>query len=481
MTTEKSQNQVIQYLEELDENKNYPADFAVFISEINKRIMIPIRIRRSDGEISAEEYSLSYLLSLPGPSKIGFNFGDSLVPYAETLKNPANLETYLNTLESYLEAESVAKPSTIGGEGVTATDITYNSMADVSIAQDIYSNIIDWNTANTEDVTYSVDDPKIPGLVAAPSKAQDQDTGDIYFKSYDFYSGPNMAINENNQYIDPKTGELKKDGEGNVLTPIFRAGSASSVFEGLTKDAIFDIQKELISLGLDPSTYGFDPGVVDFTAKGEEIDFVAQLMVEANDANAMFPQLNLIDKNAPTLIGMLRPYLDYKKGVDENTNVFLESLREGFAGEIVPPTESEVKAVVDKLFIERGINPTARDYQKYATIFGNLQKDAATRQSEIENNKLSLGDVIGLSTTYDTTTDIGPYTYGGFGVTTPTAAEAREQLGKPLLQPIDAQFELAKIIDDLEAGRIDASQEFAARTAAAQEFKRNFMVFEENF
>ena len=67
------------------------------------------------------------------------------MPYAETLKNPANLETYLNTLEDYLEAESVAKPSTIGGEGVTATDITYNSLADVSIAQDIYSNIIEWN------------------------------------------------------------------------------------------------------------------------------------------------------------------------------------------------------------------------------------------------------------------------------------------------------------------------------------------------
>jgi hypothetical protein len=47
VTTEKSKNQVIAYLEELDENKNYPADFSVFISEINKRIMIPIRIKKS--------------------------------------------------------------------------------------------------------------------------------------------------------------------------------------------------------------------------------------------------------------------------------------------------------------------------------------------------------------------------------------------------------------------------------------------------
>ncbi len=204
-------------------------------------------------------------------------------------------------------------------------------------------------------------------------------------------------------------------------------------------------------------------------------------MTEANDAIAMFPELNLVDRNANTILGQLRPYMEWKKGIDEQTNVFVEKLQREFAGDVVPPTEAEVKSAIDQLFIERGINPTANDYQKYATIFGNLQKDAAARAAEIEDNKLSLNDIIGLSTSYDNTTEIGPYTYGGFGVSVPSAEEAREKLGKPLLQQIDVTTELGKIIDDLEAGRIDASQEILARTAAAQDFKRNFMVFEENF
>ena len=55
MTTKKSKNTIKQYLKELDENKDYP-EFGVFISELNQRIMIPIRITRSNGEVSAEEY-----------------------------------------------------------------------------------------------------------------------------------------------------------------------------------------------------------------------------------------------------------------------------------------------------------------------------------------------------------------------------------------------------------------------------------------
>ena len=51
----------------------------------------------------------------------------------------------------------------------------------------------------------------------------------------------------------------------------------------------------------------------------------------------------------------------------------------------------------------------------------------------------------------------------------------------PLLQPIDAKYELGKIMDGIEEGRIDASAEIRNRSAAAQQFKRNFMVFEENF
>ena len=126
-----------------------------------------------------------------------------------------------------------------------------------------------------------------------------------------------------------------------------------------------------------------------------------------------------------------------------------------------------------------GIDTTAYDPKVAQQV--KLQTDAAARAAEIEDNKLSLNDIIGLSTSYDNTTEIGPYTYGGFGISVPSAEEAREKLGKPLLQQIDVTTELGKIIDDLEAGRIDASQEILARTAAAQEFKRNFMVFEENF
>ena len=189
MTTEKSKNQVIAYLEELDKNKNYPADFAVFISEINKRIMIPIRIKKADGEISAQEYSLSYLLSLPGTTTIGFDFGDALVPYADLLRQPDNLETYLSALENYLETESIPKPSTIGGEGAVATDIEYNSIADVTIAQDIYTSIIDWNTTSTEEQAFNINNQKIPGLVEVTQREYPE-TGDVYFKSYDFYSGP---------------------------------------------------------------------------------------------------------------------------------------------------------------------------------------------------------------------------------------------------------------------------------------------------
>ena len=364
--------------------------------------------------------------------------------------------------------------------GPNEENITYNSMANIELISSISRTISDWNEQNTDERSYNIDEPKIMGLAPVTSKGQDPETGETRFGSNDYYSGPNVALNTANQYIDPRTGETKKLN-GKVLTPHFRLGAATEVFSGLSQEAIFEIQQELSSLGLDIGSYNFVPGVVDPTLRGGEIDFIGQLMTEANDAIAMFPELNLVDRNANTILGQLRPYMEWKKGVDEQTNVFVESLQREFAADVVPPTEAEVKSAIDQLFIERGINPTSNDYQKYATIFGNLQKDAAARAAEIEDNKLSLNDIIGLSTSYNNTTEIGPYTYGGFGVSVPSAEEAREKLGKPLLQQIDVTTELGKIIDDLEAGRIDASQEILARTAAAQDFKRNFMVFEENF
>ena len=90
MTTKKSQNQIDDYLNSLDDSKNYPADFASFISEINKRIFIPIRIEKEDGEVSAKDYPLNELLALPGEGKIGFAFGDNLIPFREDLINPSD-------------------------------------------------------------------------------------------------------------------------------------------------------------------------------------------------------------------------------------------------------------------------------------------------------------------------------------------------------------------------------------------------------
>ena len=479
MSTEKSVKQIEKYLKDLDKNKDYPASFSEFISQLNQRIFIPIRIQKEDGEISADDYTLSYLLALPGVGAIGFDYGDNLVEYREQLLEPASLDEYITALTAYLEAEATPTESTLGMPGPGEQNITYSSLANIELISSISRSISDWNVQDTDTASYNIDDPKIIGIAPVTSKGETPE-GETVFGSKDYYSGPNVALNTANQYIDPRTGETKKLN-GKVLTPHFRLGAATEVFSGLSQEAIFEIQQELSSLGLDIGSYNFVPGVVDPTLRGGEIDFIGQLMTEANDAIAMFPELNLVDRNANTILGQLRPYMEWKKGVDEQTNVFVESLQREFAADVVPPTEAEVKSAIDQLFIERGINPTSNDYQKYATIFGNLQKDAAARAAEIEDNKLSLNDIIGLSTSYNNTTEIGPYTYGGFGVSVPSAEEAREKLGKPLLQQIDVTTELGKIIDDLEAGRIDASQEILARTAAAQDFKRNFMVFEENF
>ena len=479
MSTEKSVKQIEKYLKDLDKNKDYPASFSEFISQLNQRIFIPIRIQKEDGEISANDYTLSYLLALPGVGAIGFDYGDNLVEYREQLLEPASLDEYITALTAYLEAEATPTESTLGMPGPGEQNITYSSLANIELISSISRSISDWNVQDTDTASYNIDEPKIMGIAPVTSKGETPE-GETVFGSNDYYSGPNVALNTANQYIDPRTGETKKFN-GKVLSPHFRLGAATEVFSGLSQEAIFEIQQELSSLGLDIGRYNFVPGVVDPTLRGGEIDFIGQLMTEANDAIAMFPELNLVDRNANTILGQLRPYMEWKKGVDEQTNVFVESLQREFAADVVPPTEAEVKSAIDQLFIERGINPTANDYQKYATIFGNLQKDAAARAAEIEDNKLSLNDIIGLSTSYDNTTEIGPYTYGGFGVSVPSAEEAREKLGKPLLQQIDVTTELGKIIDDLEAGRIDASQEILARTAAAQDFKRNFMVFEENF
>jgi len=481
VTTKKSQNQIEDYLNSLDDSKNYPADFASFISEINKRIFIPIRIERENGDVSAEDYSLSYLLGLPGQGDIGFAFGDNLIPYREDLLNPSDLEAYFNALEGYLAQEIKPTESILGTPGTSQQNITYNSLADNSVAQTIYTDIISWNTTSTDTATYNFDNPKVLGIVAQPAKTQDPETGEFFFRSKDYYVGPNTAINELDEYVDVTTGETKKYN-GEPLKPVFRIGAASALFEGLSQEKIFEIQQDLAGAGLDLTSFDFIPGFVDTTAKGAEVDFVATLMTRANEFSANFPNLSYIDKNAGTLYGQLKPFIEFQKGVSDKVNLLDEFERQGYTGEVVPPNEAEIKAAVDEVFISKGINPTSADYATYGAVFANLQSQAAAREFEIENNKPNFSDIIQLGTTYaQSAKDANFFSYPGFGVTLPTTEEAREKLGQPLLPSIDVEFELGKIVEEREAGRIDAAKEIIARTAQAAAFKKNFMVFEENF
>ena len=475
MTTAKTKRQITNYLDGLDDSLDYPADFKVFISELNKLIEIPIQITTSQGT-GGESYTLGYLLALPGPTKLGFDL-DTVVPYVEDLTNPDNLATYYNALESLLQ--DLSQEKTI--KGTSGEDITIKGMGNTEFASDIYDEVITWNTTSTPTISHSASNPKVASIVAAPSQGEvETEAGEkTIYGSKDYYSGPNIPIDEFNQYIDAKTGEPKKFN-GEIIKPWFRKGTAASMFEGLSQDAIFNIQQELASIGLDIGGYDFVPGSVNFQS-GEEIEFIAQLMMEANDLNALYPNLNVIDKEATTLMGQLNPYIEYKKKNKEEVNAFYDKARVQFADEILPPTESEVKAAVDSLFAERGINPTARDYEKYASIFTGLKKQEAARDKIIEKNNLSLGDVIGLSKGKYSVPGGGDLTDIIFGVDMPTPEEARQKLGKPLMGRFDVQAELGKVMDDLEAGRIDASQEILARTQQAALFKKNFMEFEEAF
>ena len=274
MTTEKSKNQIEEYLDSLDNDAMYPADFLSFISEINKRIFIPIRIEKEDGEVSAENYSLNYLLGLPGEGDIGFVFGDNLIPYREDLINPSDLESYYNALQGYIAEELKPTESTFGLPGPNQQNITYNSLADASYTQNIYRNIVDWNVKSTTSSTFNIDNPKIPGIIIPTAPVPDQETGEFFFRSNDYYVGPNTAINQLDEYVDVTTGETKKYN-GEPLKPIFRIGAASALFEGLSQDKIFEIQQDLAGAGLDLSSFDFEPGFIDTTARGAEVDFVA--------------------------------------------------------------------------------------------------------------------------------------------------------------------------------------------------------------
>tara|TARA_R100000353_G_scaffold173025_1_gene138915 strand:+ start:6994 stop:8526 length:1533 start_codon:yes stop_codon:yes gene_type:complete len=400
--------------------------------------------------------------------------------------NIVNWDAYTTALENLFNSLSISTTDTQGNQVQLLVGDEESDENAFSNLNKIRERVIEWETetVTTPDGTrtYTASQPKIGNIVGTPSEVV-TDEGEVVFGSKIFYTGPNVAVNTANQYFDPITGKPKVDSEGNILQPHFKRGSAVMVFEGLTQDAIFEIQQDLMNAGMiDISSYNFVPGVVDLVA-GPEIAAIARLMMMANDSIVAFPNTPYINKNAASLYGQLKPYVEFQKNVQEMVGVDygIEGLDE-FYKEILPPTESEVKAVVDELFIEKGINPTAADYQKYADIFGNLRKQAAARDIEIQQNKPNVNQSIGMAQTLsEIAQEQRNYVYPGFGVVAPKPEEVREKFDMPLLQPIDPIFELSKIIDDIEEGRIDASSEIRARSAAAAEFKRNFMVFEENF
>jgi len=511
--TNESLQKILRYLESLDKSgKDYPFT-PVFLSEINKNLELNFSV---NGEIKS--YTLSEFLSnfqikdgnivskisSPGYQPPGTTSSEvsEQIFYATTAgaldettirpllggtnENVVSWDAYTNALKNLFDILGPGLSDASGAQiKLLVGDVEAEENA-YSYLEQISSEVTKWAGTDVEGPegtrAYSASDPKVPNILPTPSTIVGEE-GEITFGSKTFYTGPNIAIDANNQFYDPVSGEIKKNSKGEILQPHFKRGSAAAMFEGLSPDAIFEIQRDLVQIGvLDPSKGNFVPGYVNPTS-GAEIQAVAMLMMMANDSIVTMPNVNLIDKNATSLYGQLRPFVEFQKRNVEATNIDLGITGiEQFSSEIVPPTEAEVKAVVDELFAQKGITPTSSDYAKYANIFSNLQSQSAAREIEIQKNKPSLSEIIGMSkTTSEINREAGRYVYPGFGVVAPTPEQAREELGMPLLQPIDPKFELSKIIDNIESGRIDASSEIRARSAAANEFKRNFMVFEENF
>ena len=149
MSTEKSVKQIEKYLKDLDKNKDYPASFSEFISQLNQKNIYTYTYTKEDGEISADDYTLSYLLALPGVGAIGFDYGDNLIDYREQLLEPASLDEYITALTAYLEAEASETESTLGMPGPGEQNITYSSLANIELISSISRTISDWNVQDT--------------------------------------------------------------------------------------------------------------------------------------------------------------------------------------------------------------------------------------------------------------------------------------------------------------------------------------------
>ena len=507
--TNETYEKILRYLENQDKSGNYDTT-SDFLSEINKRFELKFMVGGELQTYSLSQFISNFSLGRDGEVTANVSVESTYSPGSTPESTPegilfatiagamdattlqalqggegVNWASYINAINNLFNdlGTGVTTPSgeniqlLVGEEG--SEDNAYNNL------KKIEEEVVSWVTRDYTDGEverpYSANDPKLEGISSVPQTTTGLD-GEPTFGSRTFYTGPNIAINAENQYYDPVTGEIKYNGDGSkILKPHFKRGSAVALFEGLSQETIFEIQRDLVEIGMiDPAK--MTPGVINPTT-GPEINAIATLMTMANDSIVLLPSANFIDYEATSLYGQLLPYVDFQKTIAESTKIDLgiEGLDQ-FASEVLPPTEAEVKAVVDELFAERGIVATASDYARYSTIFGNLQSQAAARAAEIEKNKPSLADTIGLSKTLsEIEEEKGNYRYPGFGVVAPTTEEARKELGMPLLQPIDAKYELGKIMDGIEEGRIDASAEIRNRSAAAQQFKRNFMVFEENF
>ena len=520
MITQQSIQDIINLLIGYDKSGNYQQSWEELFSDLNKTIMIPVQESIGDSQLEAREMSLIDI--------INSEFKDEEVQeLAVNLKNAATAADYQNYLEQFLLAlenqDNIEITTTETAPGVTEDEYNITKTFDFTLGsaegtvQQQYEKVInevnDWHNSSEYKVNeggvevegFGSGNPKTPGgqeWIAEQYTPESEMTfeGEDISRSKSHYTGPYAQIDEDTNFYlqynqDKDEWDAVRYGKdhplaGERVSPHFYRGADSDVFENKTANEIFIIQQQLLELGLDTTQFNFVPGEVDFQAKNNEISFIRSLMTAANDLSAMNPNGVYINYNAPTLMGQLAPYIEFRKGVNEELNIegYKEHLEE-FGTEVLPPTESEVKNAIDELFLSKGLTPSASDYEQYGGIIAGLRSQAAAREIEIKKNEVTLADFVGLGRL--PSEDLQSRIHGkefqdpGFAVsytpTFPTAEEAREQLGKPLLTPFDIDAELEKVFLSKEAPRILAGQQLMNRRVQAQQFKSNFMEFEESF
>ena len=509
---EKTLEDIQNYLAGLDETGGF-ADFQQeqgiqsFLVEITKNIQVPIRMEQDGNYIDTKAYSLFDIISGNTDFDLTTGTGD-VEKFAEAddaIFNATDMTTYIDSVVNYLEI--LIQPQTdrngltvsIGPTLLGEDDPTGAASEEIKIAlSEVFNLVNNWaqGTIDNEDGTTTVftsQNPKIPGLFTTPQMQVDPQTGEIVSRSSEFYTGYNITIDDKNQYVryevDPVTGdavlEIVKDENGNPIKPWFTRGSAAEAFIGMSPTEIFNMQQQLAAAGLDLSSYNFVPGEIDFSTTENEIGFLANLMTQANDMQWLAPNMQYIDKEAPTILGQLSPFLKLREddmllsgtALDPK---FQKSL-EQYGQEVLPPSDVEVKQAIDGLFASKGLTATAADYKKYGEILANLQSQAAAREIQIKQNQMSLNDIIGLSTGEYTRTSGQGFRDIKFNVKLPTPEEARSKLGKPMLTPINVAQELNNQFEKLEAGKISAVSEMSGRRALANSFRDNFLAFEESW